>query len=75
MRMPHAFVVSAALIAAAILAREAWSQATTIPLTIAYVVTTCGTPPTPPASTGWAYTNGNVAPITMDVTGALCTSK
>jgi hypothetical protein len=75
MRAPHAFVIGAALIAAAILARTAWSQATTIPLTLAYVVTTCGTAPTVPASTGWAYSNGNVAPLTMNPVGEICVSQ
>ncbi len=75
MRLSYAIVVAAALLAGAILAHQAWSQATTIPLTIGYVVTTCGTPPTVPASTGWAYTNGSAAPITMNTAGALCVNQ
>lgn len=64
--------IAGAMIAAAILARAGWTQATTIPLTLGYVVTSCGTPPSPPASTGWAYTNGSVAPLTIATSGKLC---
>lgn len=65
--------VAGALVAAAILARAGWTQATTAPVTLGYVVTSCGTPPSIPAATGWAYSNGSVAPITIKAaTGQVC---
>jgi hypothetical protein len=72
--MGRAVIIAGALIAGAILVRTAWTQPTTIPLTLGYVVAACGTPPTLNAATGWSYTNNSVAPITIDITGKLCTS-
>lgn len=72
MRMPHALVIAAALVAAAILARSAWSTLPTSSMSTAIVVTTCGTPVT---SAMWPYTNGTQAPLTVNTGGALCVDQ
>jgi hypothetical protein len=71
MKMPHAIVIAAALIAAAIIASSAWTQPYSTPLTTGIVVTTCGTPG-PAVGTQWTYTAGTQAPLTLDTTGVLC---
>ena len=72
MRLPHAIVIAAALIASAIIVHDAFSQATTTPYMTGVVVTACGTPPSFPSGTGFAYTAGSQAPFTMDTTGKIC---
>jgi len=75
MTMPRAVVIAAAMLALAILAREGWSQKTTTPFTTAWVVTSCGTPPTVGSGTGWSYSAGGQAPLTMTTGGALCVNQ
>ena len=72
-------IIAGALIAAAILARSAWTQGaggTTYPPVLAYVVATCGTAPTVnTAGTGWQYAANSLAPLTMNVSGSLCVNQ
>ena len=73
--MPHAILIAAAMIVGGILARQGWSQATTAAPVVAYVVATCGTAPTVSAASGWKYTAGFWAPLTMDAGGSLCVNQ
>ena len=69
-------VLAGAMIAAAILARSGWTQSTTTTFATAYVVATCGTPPTMnTAGNGFSYTADHQAPLTMNTGGALCVNQ
>lgn len=72
MRMPHALVIAAALVAAAILARSAWSTLPTSSMAMGIVVAACGTPVT---SAMFPYTNATQNPLTLDPGGELCVNK
>jgi hypothetical protein len=68
--------MAAALIAGALVVRPAWTQSTTTTFATAYVVTTCGTPPTMnTAGNGFSYTADHQAPLTMNTGGALCVNQ
>jgi hypothetical protein len=75
MSMATALVIAAALLAGAIMADRAFSQATTAAPVVAYVVATCGTAPTVPAASGWHYAAGFWAPLTMNPGGAICVNQ
>ena len=75
MNLAGAIVVAAALLAGAVLANRAFSQATTAAPVVAYVVATCGTPPTVSTASGWKYSAGFWAPLTMNPGGAICVNQ
>jgi hypothetical protein len=75
MKMPHAIVIAAALIAAALLAQVGRTQSTTTPFSTAWVVGTCGTAPTLNPATGMAYLSSNQAPLTINTSGQLCVNQ
>lgn len=74
-RLPHAIVIAAAMIAAAILMREAVSQSQTTTFATGIVVSSCSAV-TPPYSSGlWTYQAKTQAPITMNPGGEICVSQ
>lgn len=75
MNVGRGIAIAGAFIAAAMLARGLWAQATTTPFATAYVVATCGTAPSVPSVGVWSYSAGGQAPVTMNTNGELCTVK
>jgi hypothetical protein len=72
--MSRAIIIAGALIAAAILIREGWTQATVTPFTTGIVTTACSAT-VPPFTTGkFNYAVGSQAPITLNPGGQVCTS-
>ena len=64
-------VLVAALAVLGIVLSQAFAASwDTIPPTIGFVVTTCGTLPS-----GVTYTAGTMQPVTMNTTGALCVNQ
>jgi hypothetical protein len=75
MSVARSIVIAAALIAFAILADGLRAQSTTTAFSTAYVVATCGTPPTLSVGTGMSYTANSQAPLTMNTGGSLCVNQ
>jgi hypothetical protein len=75
MKMSHAIVIAAALLAVAIIASSAWTQPYSTPLMTGIVVSTCTQATSPAAGTQWTYAAGTQAPITLLATGQICVNQ